>query len=162
MSLLVFAALVCFAVDVGAFGWGMARFFAASSTPSTSTRIVGGLGSVLAAADVWAVVRHPASPERVAGAVVVYVLALALFVWAIHSCRGAHLHAIFDVGRSPRIIRSGAFRALRHPFYIAYSAFWIAGCLASRSAVAPLAWAAMTLIYAVAAIREEATLVNLR
>jgi len=150
------AELVMCSVALVAFGWGMTCFFGRSSRPRPLTRAVAALGGLFAAWHLWAIWKSDPNVWQATIAMVLYTLALALFLWAIRtSCRRS-LMAIFDNGSPRHLEVDGPFRYLRHPIYVAYMTFWWAGAMASRSWIAAASALVMSWLYVRAARSEEA------
>jgi protein-S-isoprenylcysteine O-methyltransferase Ste14 len=89
-------------------------------------------------------------------ALLLYALAVTLFWFAIAATRGRKLAACFQGRVSPSIVHTGPYRAIRHPFYTAYSLVWVGGFAATGWW--PLAAIAlfMAVLYACTARAEEA------
>ncbi len=67
-------------------------------------------------------------------AVPVYAAAFGLWAWAITTTRHAQLTLAFSRDLPNALIERGPYRYVRHPFYTAYTLYWLAGSLAT------LAW----------------------
>jgi protein-S-isoprenylcysteine O-methyltransferase Ste14 len=67
---------------------------------------------------------------------------LLLFLWGINTAK--ELNFAFG-GFSGKIISSGPYRIMRHPFYVSYTLIWTTGTFLFNS---PVLW--ITLIYLVA------------
>lgn len=90
---------------------------------------------------------------------VLILLALALFVWAIRHSRNCQLTlAMDDEMQSESIIRTGPWRFMRHPFYASYMMFWLACALATQHVISVIAFLTLSGIYTHAARREERAL----
>lgn len=90
---------------------------------------------------------------------VLILLALALFVWAIRHSRNRQLTLAMDGQmQSESIIRTGPWRYMRHPFYASYMVFWLACALATQHVISVIAFLTLSGIYTVAARREERAL----
>lgn len=158
MSLLYLLPLSLCLSSLVAFGWGMARFFKRTSRPERRTAWVGLVGLLCAGWHVEAVASTRPVPWRSACAIALYVASLTIFFWAVRTCRRSRttLTAIFDAQAGPILIQDGPFRLVRHPFYLAYVLFWIAGWVASSSWLSLGAVALMTTVYVMGALAEEA------
>lgn len=90
-------------------------------------------------------------------ACLIYFGSLLLFWWGINTAKGLN----FAFGNfSGKIITSGPFKFIRHPFYLSYSLIWAASTLLFNS---PVLW--ITLLYLVAfywnsAKSEEKAILN--
>ena len=63
--------------------------------------------------------------------------------------------AIFEADLPVRLVQSGPYAYVRHPFYSAYTIFWLGGWVASGSMVALLSVPVMLGIYVQGAREEE-------
>jgi len=143
-------------VALGTFGWGMARFFRTTHR-NAGAKLVGMLALVSAAWHVTAVTTTTIKPRRSLAAVALYSLSLAVFFWAVGTCRreSRTLSAIFESDTPRFVIREGPYRLVRHPFYSAYTLFWLAGWVASGGWLSLASAAAMTITYVCGARKEE-------
>ena len=57
--------------------------------------------------------------------------------------------------RPDRVLRTGPFRFVRHPLYLAYSLAWLAAPVAMNSALLGLTAAGLIACYAASAVEEE-------
>lgn len=153
-SMRLFVLATCLTA-VGAFGWGMARFFRKPTRNNTRTSLVGGLALISAAWHVYAVASAGTGPLRCIAAIGLNVFAIGLFFAAVGSCRRRSLTAIFETDLPCQLLCEGPFGYVRHPFYTAYILFWVSGWIASGSAIAFLSAVAMSVTYVWAATKEE-------
>ncbi len=73
-----------------------------------------------------------AKPLALLGAALIAFFASQfLFGWSLHSSRKTKLNIVFEPGQPQRVLRSGIFRHIRHPFYLAYFMFWFGASLAA-------------------------------
>jgi protein-S-isoprenylcysteine O-methyltransferase Ste14 len=87
------------------------------------------------------------------------LIAQALFIWAILHSRGAKLTLAMDEQmQSGRIIRTGPWRYMRHPFYASYLIFWLACALAAQHVISLIVFVTLSGIYTYSARREERAL----
>lgn len=63
---------------------------------------------------------------------VLYLVSLALFWWTIKTTQRQKLTLAFSRDKPRFLLQSGPYRFIRHPFYTAYSLFWLAGLLAAQ------------------------------
>jgi protein-S-isoprenylcysteine O-methyltransferase Ste14 len=138
-----------------AFTWGMLRFFRKPTRDATSTRVVAVLGLASAAWDVWAIATAVTDWRRGVIASTLFVAATTLFFASVRAARRARLTAIFAMDVPEVVLRDGPYCCLRHPFYVAYSLFWLGAWIASNSFASLLAALLMCSIYAHAARQEE-------
>jgi protein-S-isoprenylcysteine O-methyltransferase Ste14 len=104
----------------------------------------------------WLIASRTAGPSALdAAALGLASASAALFFWAVRGVRRHQLSAAFSTDLPTELLRSGAFRFVRNPFYLAYLLAHAVPFAASRSAWAllPLAW--MALLYRRAVRMEE-------
>ena len=97
------------------------------------------------------------NPWTIILACTVYMTGLLLFLWGINTAK--ELNFAFG-GFSGKIISSGPYRIMRHPFYVSYTLIWTTGTFLFNS---PVLW--ITLIYLAAfywssAKSEEETILS--
>lgn len=98
----------------------------------------------------------PRSDGWAAAGIVLYSLAVAVFLSAIESARRTRLQRAFiDYPMPDRLITDGPYRFVRHPFYLGYIVGALAAPVAINSIVLSLLAAAMISITLLAAFREE-------
>jgi|SRR5215467_10922753 len=150
----VTAALICFA----SFGWGMVRHFERVGKPKPGMLFVGLVAPVFAGMHVFALFTRPLAHAGIA--LILYTAGLTLFWFAVAATRGRGLAFCFQGHVPPMIIRTGPYRAIRHPFYTAYTLVWVAGFVATGWG--PLAAIAilMASLYTYSARQEEAGLLR--
>lgn len=89
-------------------------------------------------------------------AMVLFLLALALFVWTVRFTRKTPPTVAFARDEPVFLLRHGPYGYVRHPFYLSYLLFWT-GTAAATPGILP--WGVllvMLLVYWSAARREEA------
>ena len=148
------SALTCLTA-FSSFSWGAVRFF---TKPSGLTRRAGAtasLGVFFAGWHVYAIATAATSPWRAALGMIAHALAAAIFWTAVRACQSQPLTAIFEDDLPVRLVRRGPYAYVRHPFYTAYTIFWLGGWVASDSLVTLLSVAAMLAIYVRGAMEEE-------
>jgi protein-S-isoprenylcysteine O-methyltransferase Ste14 len=84
-----------------------------------------------------------------------FILALAIFIWAIKSTWRANFKLAFDPTPPHQITRSGIYRYVRHPFYVSYILYWIGCAVAAWSVFSALICLFLAATYIFAATREE-------
>lgn len=98
----------------------------------------------------------PRSEAWAAVGIVLYSVAVAVFLSAIEAARRTRLQRAFvDEPHPDRLITDGPFRYVRHPFYVGYIAGSLAAPVAVNSVVLSVLAAAMISLTVVAAFREE-------
>lgn len=89
------------------------------------------------------------------------LVAFALFEWAIRHSRNGVLALAFDTeSQSERIIDTGPWRYMRHPFYASYGMFWLATALATQHIASVFAFLSLFSVYVYSAFREEGALTS--
>lgn len=92
-------------------------------------------------------------------ALAMILAAFALFVWAIRHSRNGVLALAFDTENpSERVVDTGPWRYMRHPFYASYSIFWLACALATQHLSSVLCFILLFSIYFYSARQEEGAL----
>jgi protein-S-isoprenylcysteine O-methyltransferase Ste14 len=86
---------------------------------------------------------------------VLYMLAVGLFLWSAITIRGADFALAFSASPPRAVLATGPYRWVRHPFYLAYSMTWIAGTIVCRSVVLLATVVVMLWFYIDAARQEE-------
>jgi protein-S-isoprenylcysteine O-methyltransferase Ste14 len=92
---------------------------------------------------------------RAAG-LVLLALAHTLFWSAVVSHGGVRPRVAFATDAPSRLIKSGPYRWVRHPFYLAYTVAWLAGAVLTASAWLLATVFVMFFVYHSAAAAEEA------
>lgn len=149
MTWLVIPAVVCLC----SFAWAMQCHFVRAGRFTPGMTITALAGLVSSAVQIVGLVLHADGFPGVSLAL--YALSAALFWSAIRATAGAGLAACFQ-GQTPRrIVRSGPYRWIRHPFYTSYSLTWLAGFAATLWWPAAVALGGMIALYVRAARGEE-------
>lgn len=103
--------------------------------------------SILANSEVWA--------ASAGAATILFLFSQFMFWWAVYATRRQGFGLAFS-GRMPRaLLQTGPYRYIRHPFYLAYSTFWLAGVIAANRAGLLLIVLLMIGLYYRAASLEE-------
>jgi protein-S-isoprenylcysteine O-methyltransferase Ste14 len=98
-----------------------------------------------AAGDVWS-----------ATGIVLYVVALALFLAAIEAARRVPMTRTFVyTPKCDTILTKGPYRLIRHPIYLSYSLAWCAAPIATHSLVLGATALFMITCYVISARQEE-------
>lgn len=150
----VIAALTS-ALALASFGWGVTHFFKRPGAPSGSQRATALLGLIFGSVQLVELATGGIVPWRAAAAAAAHVAATWIFWMAVRACRRHRLTAIFEPDAPKRLVQSGPYRYIRHPFYTAYSIYWIAGAAACSTPETVVAPAVMIAIYIRAAAMEE-------
>lgn len=93
------------------------------------------------------------SAAQIAG-LLLQLLSIALFWWAISASKKARLRFAFDKAAPASLLQDGPYAYVRHPFYTSYILFWAGWAVATWTL-----WAALPLVFLIAvyvrAAREE-------
>lgn len=96
------------------------------------------------------------SPRWAAAGIAMYVGATLLFLAALESARRVKLpRTLVDEPMPKKLITTGPFAVVRHPFYIAYSLAWLAAPVATHGPVITISGLLAVGLYVFAARREE-------
>lgn len=79
---------------------------------------------------------------------------------ALKETKDKKLTLAFDETLPDRIVTTGIYRIVKHPFYVSYTLFWLALIVATQSIVTVIITGVLVSIYVVAARREEAFLMG--
>jgi protein-S-isoprenylcysteine O-methyltransferase Ste14 len=152
--LVTFALTLCVAC-FASFTWSILRLFQQRIGMVLRAKILSALGFVFFLAQVWAITRShsKASASSVAG-LLLYLLALCLFWWAVPYARRACLSIAFTPSQPATLMILGPFKYVRHPFYLSYLGFWVAGVFVSRNLGLVIPVVVMGMFYW-GAIRQE-------
>jgi protein-S-isoprenylcysteine O-methyltransferase Ste14 len=126
------AALLVLAIgSYGAFSWGAFRHFRrVEGVPA----MLGALSLVWAATvatQVAALLPGRSLAPTAALALPLFAAALALWLWALRASGTRQLSLAFSRDAPLKLIESGPYRLMRHPFYTSYMINWLAGCVAT-------------------------------
>jgi len=135
--------------------WGALRFFTKPSGLTKRAAVVGGLGAFFGIWTVAATWQSTSPWGQLLAATILHLASSLLFWSAVRACRSVPLTAIFEPDPPVRIILTGPYRYMRHPFYLSYAVFWASGWIASPSWVSFAGVAVMLAIYLRAARNEE-------
>lgn len=124
--------LTCF---VG-FAWAIRHHFTGCDNDlrgSTGMRAISVLGALSMGLQLLAIATMT-SPEIVwaTSGTILYVASLAFFWWAISVTRQRRLTVAFSTDSPQLLLSTGPYQVVRHPFYVSYSLFWLAGIIATR------------------------------
>lgn len=147
------AAAIC-AAAFASFGWGVLRFFKKPGGPSPLAVVTAALGLAFGIAHIHALATASAGVTRLSIGIAAHIAATLLFWSAIGACESP-LTAIFETDLPVRLIETGPYAYVRHPFYCAYGIFWIGGWVAAASLLTTLSVPVMLGIYIYGAREEE-------
>jgi len=115
------------------FAWAIAGHFARpdGETPA-EMRLLSVLGAIFTALQYCAIFASEFTVLPSTLGVVLYLASLSLFWWTVTATRKRRLSLAFSSDKPLHLLRNGPYRLIRHPFYTAYSLFWIAGLVATK------------------------------
>jgi len=117
------------------FAWAIGKHFVRTDdrTPK-QMRVLSILGLVFTALQLIAILTAEKfnTITSIVG-VMFYLSSLALFWWAVVTTRRQRLTLAFSSDEPGFLLRSGPYGFIRHPFYTAYTLFWLAGVSATRA-----------------------------
>jgi protein-S-isoprenylcysteine O-methyltransferase Ste14 len=148
--LVLMPGLACFL----AFSWGTLRHFRSIGPMPLGMRLIGAVSLLTVAAFTWSVLASDL-PGTWPAASILSFGSLALFIWTVRATRHAGFALAFAGAQPSKILVSGPFRYLRHPFYTSYLMFWLATCVATTSSVCMLGSAILLMCYFIASREEE-------
>jgi protein-S-isoprenylcysteine O-methyltransferase Ste14 len=137
------------------FAWAIRTLFSHECGVDARMKVLQAAGSV--SAGVHLISLFTSSPGRGSALIsgIIYLTGLAVFAAAVRAVSAARVTLAFSPDIPSRLIETGIYAYLRHPFYWSYTLTWIAGVVG-----APNPWTALTAIlmsafYAAAARHEE-------
>lgn len=126
-----FSALMLVALSIicwMSFAWAITRHFTRPTSPSWRMKAVAILGTLFGLLQVVAIVWTPAtSPVGCLASVMLFGSALALFWWTVLTTRRHRFFLAFTPSRPTGVVAEGPYQWVRHPFYVSYMLYWIAG-----------------------------------
>lgn len=84
-----------------------------------------------------------------------YAAALALYLWAVATTRRHGFSLAFSADLPSALVARGPYQYVRHPFYVSYLLYWLAGAVAIREVWVIPAFAGVAALYVLAACTEE-------
>jgi len=149
--------LACFL----AFSWGTLRHFRSVGPMPPGMRLIGAVSLLTVTAFTWSVLASPL-PGTWPAAPILSFGSLALFAWTVRETRHAAFALAFAGAQPSRLLATGPFRYLRHPFYTSYLTFWLATCVATTSSISIGGSAILLVCYLTAARDEEKVILRSR
>ena len=104
-------------------------------------------------------VNHASALSKALGAGLM-LLALAIFWWAVRTTSGHSLTLAYSLDSPVGLVNEGPYRFVRHPFYLSYLCFWMAGVVATGQPLFGVIFILMLALYWRAAWMEEAKFLN--
>lgn len=84
-----------------------------------------------------------------------YLTSLSLFYWAVRATLQYKLTLAYSTDEPQFLLKTGPYGFIRHPFYLAYSIYWVAGFVTTQNWWLILPIVAMFWLYYQAAKMEE-------
>ena len=137
-----------------AFSWALKGHFRSTGAMPAGMKVISVLSLI---AMLWFAYRLFAGPPSKAWPLAgsLFVLALAIFGWAVGATRHRPPTLAFDRDQPALLYSHGPYRYVRHPFYLAYLTFWAGTAVATPGLLGWVAPMVMLLLYSDAARREE-------
>jgi len=122
--------LLMLLVCLSSFGWAVGRHFVCQQL-TVLMRLTAAVGLVVGMLEAIAIFRATIiRPGQFVIAVVLCAASLAIFWWTTRVTRARRLSVAFSADEPHHLLIAGPYRFVRHPFYVSYSLFWIAGLIA--------------------------------
>jgi protein-S-isoprenylcysteine O-methyltransferase Ste14 len=140
---------ICAAVAFISFAWGVKGHFQVEGRLPPAMRALSAFSLLSFAAFLWAMFRHGTGAGPGAAATLLSIGATALFWWAVAATRSRPPAVAHQPGAPFMVHDAGPYALVRHPFYLAYSLFWIGTAIAAGGlqwvlAVVLVAWYVLT------------------
>jgi protein-S-isoprenylcysteine O-methyltransferase Ste14 len=98
----------------------------------------------------------PRFPLLTLAGTLLFVLSLGLFWWTVAVTRREKFAIAFSEGQPARLITTGPYRLVRHPYYLSYLLAWLAGVLCAQAVELGITVLVMWQFYRLAISDEEA------
>lgn len=154
---------VCFLVCFCSFAWAARSFFIVNNDGAQKGRVIIGIMGLPSAA-LYLIEFYRATPNAmplIVG-IILFTMSFALFWWAISTNRSKPLDFAFSENSPTRIVVTGPYKFIRHPFYTSYSLAWFGGAVAAESPILCFAALIFLSVYVHAARQEEGKFLNSR
>jgi protein-S-isoprenylcysteine O-methyltransferase Ste14 len=130
--ILIYSTLTLSVTCFGSFSWAIVRLFAASTRASSRMKLVGVTGLLFSVAQIAMIALARPQCWARGSALVLYVVALGLFWWAVPHAVTAQLNIAFTNATPVILLVDGPYAYIRHPFYASYLLYWVAGAFISN------------------------------
>ena len=138
------------------FGWAMRRFFVNPVGMTLGMKLTGFCGVLFSIVHLVAILTASNfTALRTLSGAALYVIALAVFWWAIAANRRRPLSACFSPDCPAHLMQEGPYKFVRHPFYCSYLLTWTAGVVATANLWLLATVFVMLAVYINAALNEE-------
>ena len=151
--------LISYGIVVLSYIWARLKYFRVNSRESRiGSYIYDPLVAVQVFTTTYSFLEHQRYPlSRYLFANLAYILSFLFFWWGIRSC--SRLDFAFS-GSVGKLITSGPFHLVRHPFYLSYIATWAASTFLFPLIPLWITLVLLTYFYILAALREEKSILN--
>jgi len=149
--LVAIASFGCFA----SFSWGVRAVFAAPLGMPAEMKWLGALALIFFAWQCYAILHADISWLQFGIGMLIYMASLFLFWWSVPCARRVSLHVAFTDLKPTKLLRSGPYRFIRHPFYTSYLLFWINAAVIVWQLWLTIPAGVMAMFYFTAMRREE-------
>jgi protein-S-isoprenylcysteine O-methyltransferase Ste14 len=142
---------VCFA----GFIWAAKRLFKVNdSTGGVGKKIISIVGLISIIIQEYLILTLNLNSINILLAAICFSISTLIFISAVLTTIKSPLHFLMSQNSSSKIITSGAYKYIRHPFYSSYILAWLGGIIASAhiGALLPLV---LVPIYIFSALSEE-------
>ena len=141
---------------LASFSWSVRHFFTRPAGFTPSMKLITVSATLFGLLHLFAILSSAkVSMARSLAGSAVYLVAAALFWWAIRTSLRRPLSAAFSPDAPEHLVQSGPYRWIRHPFYTSYLLTWTAGWIVAGRWWLLLTVALMALIYLIASSTEE-------
>lgn len=140
------------------FAWAIRSHFSNDDRPiiNPGMRLIALLGTISFLIEMSAIMLNDDyNVLATSAALLLYLISTSIFWWAVRATTATRLTLAFTGDEPEFLLQTGPYRLVRHPFYLAYSLFWIAGVFAGNSLFLAVVPAAMIGLYYRAATFEE-------
>lgn len=121
-------------VTFASFAWAIQQLFTLPEGKTRAIRQLSGAASLCAVVHIATLGFLPGRNFALTSlGIVLYLLALGVFWWAVTTVRTRPLSFAFSGDVPEHLVVSGPYRWVRHPFYLAYLLAWGAGVVATQS-----------------------------
>jgi len=104
---------------------------------------------------VYLMMRDRHALTLLAAALTIFLVSLALFLWAVRTTQSLRLKLAFDPEQAGFLTQAGPYKYIRHPFYASYILFWLACTIATLHPLVLLFLVVFSAVNLTAAYREE-------
>lgn len=157
MKVLTGVALVLSVTCFFSFSWAVRYLFRPTSRLTVQMKCLMACGIVCFIAQIRSMTHVQDSAWLIAASgISLFALSLGLFWWTVPYVRRSSLGIAFSGEHPSSLLTSGPYRYVRHPIYVSYIGYWIAGVIVSLDLWLIASVVVMTTFYW-QAIREEET-----